>query len=78
MMSTEYLYGIDAKSLVGMQYVIALNYKINSAKELMNSLRLEAGSVIHDAEKYTPVLNRYLACEKAIEYNNVLLRELEE
>ena len=78
MLTTEYLYGIEGKTLVGMNYVNALNYKVSSAKQLMDSLRLEAGLVLHDETVYTPILNRYLACEKAIKHNQVLLRELEE
>ena len=78
MKTTEYLYGIQSKTLVGMNYVNALSYKINSARELMNSLRLEAGLVLHDETVYTPILNRYLACEKAIKHNQVLLAELDE
>ena len=78
MKSIEYLYGISGQDLVGMNYVNALNYKINAARDLMDSLRLEAGHVIHDEAKYKPVLTRYLATEKAIKHNQVLLSELEE
>ena len=78
MKTTEYLYGIDPGELTGMNYVNAIGFKISSARLLLAELRMQANDSLGKEEEYRPVLERYLEVEKAIEFNNKLLRELEE
>jgi len=76
--TTEYLYNIDPQQLIGMNYINALSFKVSSAKVLLAELSEKAGNSIADTKIYAPLLQRYMDVEKAIKFNNKLLRELEE
>ena len=78
MKATEYLYGIQPNVLIGMNYVNALSFKVSSGKLVLDALRKHAGQCLDNPEEYGPILDRYLAVDKAIRFNNELLRELEE
>lgn len=66
---TEYLYGFDAKKLENMNYPDAIEFKINSAKKLLDTLT-SVDYLHRDNERVNEVLFK-------IEENKILLREME-
>ena len=78
MKTTKYLYNIDAQELTGMNYVNAIGFKVSSAKLLLAELSVKASESLMDTKIYAPILQRYMDVEKAIKFNQKLLRELEE
>lgn len=64
--TTQYLYGIDPKELIGMEYKAALEYKKAKAKELFAHL------FIHNKDA-----DRQFYVWKAREHTDNLLEELE-
>jgi hypothetical protein len=68
--STEYLYDMPAVSFSDMRYKVAVEYKIEKAKELLDHL-LDVPFEQRDD-------SRVLAVHKAIKFNEALLEELEE
>jgi len=67
--TTIYLYGFEAQELVSMNYVDAINYKLERAKELIHSL-VYAHYSERDDERISAIWD-------AIKFNEKLLRELE-
>ena len=78
MKTTKYLYNIDPQELIGMNYINALSFKVSSARLLLADLSKQAGESLTDTAVYAPLLQRYMDVEKAIKFNQKLLRELEE
>jgi len=78
MKSTLHLYDIEPEELLAMNYLSAIKYKILKGKELLKRITFAAREVLFDQSKYLELLSRYLDVEKAIKYNNELLRELGE
>jgi len=68
MKTTKYLYGCDAKDFMHLPYAEALRYKIDKAKELLDSL-LEINFMERDTHRVNDIL-------KAIKFNEKLLEEL--
>ena len=78
MRTTLFLYGINAIDLAAMNYKDALEHKVKSAKSVMAKVGHEASKVIHMPDKYIPLLHRYEAADKAKQFNQDLLAELED
>ena len=76
MKTSKYLYGVNAIDFMNMGYREALNYKIECARKVMSEVGNEASKVIHLPEKYIPLLHRYEAAAKAVEFNSGLLEEM--
>lgn len=74
--STKYLYDRNPSDFMYEPYAVALRMKIHSARALMKRLSIEAESVINDPVIYRPILERYMAAERAIKFNQELLDEL--
>lgn len=77
MKATMYLYGIPAIDLAAMNYKDALEYKIKCATKVMSRVGHEASKVIHKPEEYLPLLYRYESADKAKQFNQELLAELD-
>jgi len=74
--STKYLYGIEACVLEDAPYKMALKYKVKMAKKVMKWMRLRVKYMTKDHERYVKFRDRYLAAEKAKDFNEELLNEL--
>ncbi len=78
MRSTMYLYGVNPIDFADMKYRDALEFKVIAAKKVMAIVGHEASKVIHLPDQYIPLLHRYEAADKAKQFNQDLLQELNE
>ena len=74
--TTQYLYRCDPKDFMDLKYIEALNYKIDKAKEVMNTLREESRNIPWNDVEHDIRINHYLIVEKAKLFNEDLLEEL--
>jgi len=76
MQTTRYLYNCEATEFAEMPYKEALYFKIDKAEQNMRRLNKKAKPVLHNKELYNPLLEQYLATEKAKKFNEQLLIEI--
>jgi len=73
--STEYLYGVDPTRFIDMKYEDILREKVKLAKKMSKSL-LEQQSQSSDSDTYLEYEYWLNDIYKAIEHNELLLKEL--
>ena len=83
MKRTEYLYGCSPKEWATLPYVEALKVRIKKAKELKSELvekvfNTTIPSDDNEYEKWSSMSTRCNEVQKAIEFNEVLLKEIED
>ena len=76
MKSVEYLYDCVGQQFKDLSYSDALKFKIVHAYSLLDKLRAESRLVEHDTDKHDMIVKRYKDVEKAIRFNNQLLKEI--
>lgn len=77
MKSTIYLYGLVAGDLADMRYEDALEAKIRGARDVMDFCTRKAHHVLGKNQKlYDSYMDRYLAAEKAVDFNKRLIEEM--
>ena len=77
MLTTKYLYNIDATTLSTMPYKQALDYKVSNGIKNKKLIAREAATVIKNHTVYNLLVHKYLAVDKAIRFNKKLLQELQ-
>lgn len=80
MTKTWLLYRCSPLFWAGLEYEDALSFRVKKAREAMDFYREESKNFhwINDSEKDKENTKRYMASEKAMEFNRTLLEEIEE
>ena len=78
MKTTLFLYGVEPERWANMSYLAALIDRVACAIKLKKQLCKDASDALGVEEVYTPILVRYQAVEKAIDFNRNLIAEIEE
>ena len=73
--STKYLFDIDPKKFKDMTYEEVLKMKIEAGKKLLEELVEEADNT-REYEEYIKLVTRQKDVDKAVKYNECLLKEL--
>jgi len=78
---TKYLYDCEPQEFGYLNYVDAINYKLEKAKSLYRELLEQENKMLQnrvDYDSYQELRKRCMAVEKAVKFNEELLKELGE